>query len=363
MYKAFKEELARSLNRLSFGKWPTPVEKLEKISTRLGTELYVKRDDLSGDEYGGNRVRQMEWLLADIKKKGARRILTFGGVGSNYIVALAAYARHANIQCEGIVIDQPLTTQVRKNLLLAQHFGASIHFAQTFLSAALVLWKLRNAFIREDGVAPYVVRPGAATPIGSLGYALGALELAEQIRSGICPQPQRIFVATSSCGTTAGLLAGISLSGLEISVTGVQVADSYVTNSFNIRWITNGVLRLFEQYAPRTFSLSKRSRPEFELCKNYLGGRYGVPIKAGEDAVEIAKNEGGLTLEGTYTGKAFAAFLAWAQRPENTGEKALFWNTYNSVDFSAILKDADWRLLPQSIWKYFDGSIPIAAVK
>ncbi len=80
----------------------------------------------------------------------------------------------------------------------------------------------------------------------------------------------------------------------------------------------------------------------------------------GEAAVAVARDEAGLTLEGTYTGKTFAAVLAWASLPENRGRRALFWNTYSSADFSEILKRADWRELPKRLWKYFDGSLPLA---
>jgi D-cysteine desulfhydrase len=336
------------------------VHRLDKLSDRLGAELWVKRDDLSGDEYGGNRVRQMEWLLADLKRRGAQRIITSGGVGSNYIVAVAAYARRLGIRCDAIMVHQPLTSQVQKNLLLAKHFGAHIHYARTFPGGILVLLKLLATTTMRDRSYPYVVRPGGATPLGSLGYAFGALELAAQIRRGECPLPDRLFVATSSCGTTAGLLAGLSLSGLEIPVTGVRVVEQYIANVPHIRLLTERVLQLMRQYAPHAYADAPPSSAKFELCHDFFGGQYGRPLAAGEEAVAIARDEAGLTLEGTYTGKSFAAVLAWAKRPENHGRRALFWNTYNSTDFTEVLKQADWRELPKRVWQYFDGSIQFA---
>src|SRR3990167_6604553 len=116
-------KLAQYFPRLSFGDLPTPVHRMNNLSNKSGAELWVKRDDLSGDLYGGNRVRQLEFLLADARKRGHKRILSAGGVGSNYIVAVAAYGRQVGISLDGIMIDQPPTLQVRRNLLLAHHFG------------------------------------------------------------------------------------------------------------------------------------------------------------------------------------------------------------------------------------------------
>lgn len=353
------DEMSKALGHVPLGVWPTPIHRLPRLSAALGVEILVKRDDLSHALYGGNRLRQLEWVLADARRQGARSILTFGGVGSNYIVAIAAHASAAGIRCEGVVVDQPLTLTVRKNLLLATHFGARLHFAQTFPEAALVALREYFRITQRDRIRPYLVRPGAATFIGSLGYAFGGIELARQIQQGECPVVDRLFVAASSCGTVAGLMAGISRSDLDLPVTPVQAAESYVTNRFNIRHVCQGVLDLFQTHSLSARAAGPRKPPRIEICKDYLGACYGAPVVEAEEAVGVAR-EDGLELEGTYTGKAFAALLAWARNPRNRGKKVLFWNTYNSADVSAALTGVDWRDLSPRLWKYFDGSLPLA---
>lgn len=347
---------------------PTAVERLDKLTARLGVDLWVKRDDQTSAVYGSSHLRKIEFLLADAQRRGARRIVTFGGVGSNWVVAWAAHARRLGMNVHAVVVAQPLTRQVRKNLLLAQHYGVDLHYAPTlagavglsaFPGAGVLFSRLFIRLLVRERCVPYVIRPGGAMPLGCLGSALSGLELAEQIRQGDCPRPDRLFVTSSTAGTLAGLLAGLALAGMALPVVGVRVAERLFTNSWKIRRLAARTLNLLRRQVPDALSNGACILPPFEIVDDYFFREYGAPIAPAEAAVDIARADAGLALEGTYTGRTFAAFLAWAERRENRGHTAMFWNTYSGVDHSSLLESADWRRLPQKLWKYFDGTLAL----
>ncbi|MEW6776278.1 MAG: pyridoxal-phosphate dependent enzyme [Bdellovibrionota bacterium] len=339
------EEIRKTLPWAPLGSFPTP---LERFAGSGEAEIWVKRDDLTSPLYGGNKVRKLEFLLADARAKGAGKILTFGGVGSNHAVACAAHGSEAGLSCEAIVVDQPLTPHVRKNLLLGHSFGARLHYASSLPGALVQFASLRRRLGKETGKAPYVILPGGSTPLGSVGYALAALELAEQVGRGELPKPDAVFVALGSSGTLGGLLAGAALAGISSEWVGVQVVEWPVVSAWNVRRLAEGTLRLLKASGKRL--------PPFQIEKGFFGGKYGLPTQKGAAAIERA-SASGLALEGTYTGKTFAALLDWAAREENRGKRVLFWNTYSGADQTKRLEKADWRNLPQDLWKYFDESV------
>ena len=343
--------------RIELGNFPTPVEIAQPLSKNLGAEVCVKRDDLSSPHYGGNKVRKLEFVFADARARGAKTVLTFGGVGSHHAVATTVHARRAGLGCEVLVVDQPLTPDVRKSLLLGAHFGAHLHYRPRYVQAAAAVPGLLRELKRRDGVPPYFLVPGASSPTGCVGYAVAALELRAQIDAGATPMPDALFVAAGSCGTVAGLLAGAALIGWEIPIRAVRVVDRYLVNGPFIRALARGTLSRIRGFVPELFSAGVPRLPKFALIHDYFGAGYGAPTKEAGAAIEIAGNQAGLKLEGTYTGKTFAALLDYARA--HTGANILFWNTHSSVDFSKELAETDWHSLPQELWKYFDGTIPM----
>lgn len=335
---------------------PTPVERLERLSEALGVELWVKRDDRTSDVFGGNKVRKLEFLLAEAGMQGAKRILTFGGVGSNHVIACAAHGAQLGLGVEAIVVDQPLTDHVRHNLLLGRHFGVHYHRVGSPFRAAGLLVKLRLQIAREDGIPPLVIPPGGSNAPGSIGYALAARELDAQIRAGECPAPDTVFVAAGSGGTLAGLMVGAAGLSWESTFIGVGVYEKLWTNEMNLRRIalsTQGLLRLKLPGIGREIGARL---PPHELNFEFFGGRYGRPTKAAEAAIERVRAEEGLPLEPVYTGKTFAAVLEWAKRKENRGRRVLYWHTCNSADLSHFVAAADWQQLPVELHSYFDGT-------
>ena len=120
--------LAHKLPYVSLGEFPTPVQKLNQLGRQLGLDnLFIKRDDLSGKVYGGNKIRKLEFLLGDALRIGAKEVLTFGSAGSNHALATAIYARQLGLKSISMLVPQPNAHYVRRNLLMSYHCGAELH--------------------------------------------------------------------------------------------------------------------------------------------------------------------------------------------------------------------------------------------
>lgn len=354
LFEKFPE--LREVPRIPLGKFPTRVHRLENIGEKLGAEnLWVKRDDESSTLYGGNKVRKLEFLLADAKERGAEVIITGGGIGSNYCPAVTIHCSHLGLKTVLVQFDQPLTDAVRRNLLLDCYFGAEMHYAGSYSRSAARAMRLIATHKVKSGGKSYFLIPGGSTPLGTLGYVNAAFELKEQIEKGEMPAPDCIFVTLGSCGTMAGLLAGASLCDLGTKIAGVQVADRMVCNRARTARIANKVLSLIA-----SFSKIKKVRIKKEdawvLC-DYFGGRYGLYTDKGTEAMRMMKEREGIQLDGTYTAKTFAALIDFLKEKQNKGKVVLFWDTYNSVNFDEVLRKCDYRKFPESYRKFFQQDL------
>lgn len=312
---------------LSLATLPTPVEAWP-VPTGGPGHLFVKRDDLTSALYGGNKVRKFEYLLALARQRGARTLVTVGGIGSNQGLAAALHGRSQGLAVELSLAWQPVTDDVRRNLRGMVAAGARIHYASTTIGA---VWNARRVTrgLRREGGAPFVLPIGATSALGSLGYVAAALELATQIREGQIPEPDRIFVAAGTCGTAAGLIVGCRIAGLRSRVCAIRISERMLTNTPLLLWQARRVAHLLGRF-DQTAARLRLGWRDVELVGGYAGARYGAPTVAAETAVAWAAPH--LRLETTYTGKAMAACLE-ACRGAGAGEVILFWNTFNAAPF------------------------------
>ncbi len=319
---------------MPIGNFPTPVQKLEKLGKEIGCDnLWLKRDDLSSDIYGGNKVRKLEFAIADALRKKKKYMVTVGGIGTNHGLATTIHCGRAGIKTVLVLIPQPLTDKVQENLLLDRHFGAEINVvrstAEAYLRAAWALLTHPNF---------YLLWAGGTSPLSTLGYVNAAFELKQQVDDGMLPEPKYIFGATGSMGTTAGLVAGISLAGLKSKVVGVKVSMNEYSNARGITALANKTIRLMRKYDQTvpdlTFTLN-----DFRFETGFFGGEYGKVTPEGKAAVELIKRTEGIKLETTYTGKTLAAMLDFVKQDKSlNGAPVLLWDTYNSVDFTETIK-------------------------
>ncbi len=299
---------------------PTPVTRLGETSRTLGIEVWCKRDDTLP---GGSHGRKIPLLFERAEQQGARRFICLGGVGSNFCASIAEFGQARPLDVECVLIEQPWTPQVDQNLNRMREAGARIHLASRFRRqygypgiVATTLGLYISSWIR-DRRRPFLVRPGGAAPFAALALARAVGELKEQILKGVCPEFARLFMATSSCGTLAGLLAGMAYYDLNIRIVGVRVAERHITNRMNINYLARAILKKLG---------SKKPLPPYDLLDQYCGDQYGAVTEAALNAVEAAGRDD-LVLDTAYTGKAFAALLEQSQTTPEPGKAVLFWNT------------------------------------
>ncbi len=196
------------LPRVPLTTLPTPVEPLERLAHASGiASLWIKRDDVSGTLYGGNKPRKLELLLGAARARGRRRVLTFGAIGTHHGLATAVCARAAGLDTTLVLVPQPVTPHVQRCLLLLHGCGAELHLANGVLDAARrALAILARGRLRGEPLE--LIPTGGTSSLGALGYVNAGLELAEQVRGGLLPEPAAIFVALGSGGRWRGWWRG-----------------------------------------------------------------------------------------------------------------------------------------------------------
>ena len=356
--------LREKLAYVSLGEFPTPVQKLKRLAAEIGIEgLYIKRDDLSGKLYGGNKPRKLEFILGHAVRSGAKEVITFGGAGSNHGLATAIYARQLGLKSISMLTPQPNAQYVRLNLLMSYYCGAELHLCGTELEGpttiplvylATIYQLLRHTLQR--GRFPQVIPPGGSSPLGVVGFVNAALELKKQITNGEIPEPQYIYVACGTMGTAAGLTLGLRVAGLNSRVVSVRITSEKFAN-------TKRMIELIEQTNSLLCSLDT-SFPRFEFSEadvdmrqDYFGGRYALFTKEGMEAVSLMRECEGIKLDGTYTGKTLAALMADARTGKLEGKTVLFWNTLNSRQFPGAVSSIDYHNLPHAFHRYFETEV------
>ncbi len=337
-------ELAERIPRLSLGIFPTPVQPLQRLG--MGN-LWIKRDDMSSAIYGGNKIRKLEFILAAAKQRNADHIITFGGIGTNHGLATAIFCERLNIRCTLLLFWQPVNAGVEQNLFLMNKFKAETIYKKSLWNTVVSYYILKR--LKHPGA--YFVYAGGSTPEGTIGYVNAAFELKGQIRRGEIPEPAIIFCPLGSGGTLAGLALGLQLAGLQISLKGVRVMESHL-GPFQA-CTRQTVAKLMNQ----TYAFLKRRSPGLpalkirvpEILHGYLGDGYGVPTKAAGSVTQLLKENEGITLDGTYTSKTFAAVVDYCRHQAETTAPTLYWHTYNSVDLTDQANAVDYRILPKPL--------------
>ncbi len=318
------------LPRLDLGRFPTPVEETALASQ--GASLWVKREDLSGAIYGGNKVRKLEYLLQAPAARG-QAVLSFGAQGSNHLLATAVYGRQLGLAVHAVIAPQPSTPHVDANeaaLLprLDEHLRVSSR-PLIPLGALRLLARLRKL----GRPAPMTIAAGGSNAIGSVGWVSGGLEIAEQVARGELPEPDQIWLALGSMGNAAGLLVGLRLAGLRSELMAVRVVERPLTTLTATLAIAHRTLSVLRHYGLQSPS-GTRLRG-LRVVNDFVGPGYGHDTPEGRRAMEIGQRQLGLKLEGTYTAKALAGCLAQLEAGA-AGRHVLFMNTVNSKPLTGL---------------------------
>lgn len=308
--------------RIPLGHLPTPIHKLEKLTSLFdGPELYVKRDDLTGIGMSGNKVRKLEYLLADAKEQGADTLITCGGIQSNHARATAIATAQSGLTSVLILWGQRVTPY-DGNVLLDKLAGAEIRLVTERQYAQRIDQIMEEVAeeLRGQGRRPYVIPEGGSNPMGVWGYIRASQEIADQLEE-MALQIDVVVTAVGSGGTQAGLLVGGKLCGLGPRVVGFNVrltADHFRAH------IGGLVAETIERYA-----LPVRVPAEkVFLIDGYVGRGYALSRPEELELIRTVARQEGIFLDPVYTGKALFGLRDQIRQGRfQKGERILFLHT------------------------------------
>jgi 1-aminocyclopropane-1-carboxylate deaminase/D-cysteine desulfhydrase-like pyridoxal-dependent ACC family enzyme len=291
---------------------PSPLMLAPELAGAIGLPaLWIKRDELLGFGFGGNKVRGLELLVADALATGADVLVTGAGTQSNHVRATAVAAAHAGLDLVAVFFgDEPATAT--GNLALTRLLDARLRFTGDPDRASVDREIIATADrLRAEGRRPYTIPRGGACARGVLAHVLAACELDAQCRAaGI--EPAVVMLAVGSGGTLAGWLLGTKLVGARWQVQGVTVSRPVDEARARVRELAGQAAVLAD--------LPPSILPEdIVIHGEYLGDGYGIPTAAGASAIRTAARHAGIFLDPTYTGKAFAGLIDLARAGRVSG--------------------------------------------
>ena len=262
-----------------------------------------------------------------------------------------------------MLIPQPNARYVRRNLLMSQYCGAELHSCGTGLESArnmpLVYLATLIQLLRcrlKNGRSPFLIPPGGSSLLGVAGFVNAAFELREQIDNGEMPEPDCIYVACGTMGTSAGLSLGLRAAKLNCRVVSVRVTSEKLVNAERMTSLINNAAS-FLNSQDASFPGSEFSPTEVDIRNDYAGKKYALFTDEGMEAISLMKEHEGIKLDGTYTGKTLAALIDDAKSGSLRGKTVLFWNTLDSRDFPDEVSSIDYHSLPRDFQRYFTAEV------
>lgn len=304
-----------NVSRIRLAHLPTAIEPLPNLSAALGgPQIFVKRDDQTGVAFGGNKLRKLEFVLAEAMAHGARTLITVGAAQSNHCRQTAALAARLGLGCILVLSGQP-PQQADGNFLLDQLFGAEV----VWTTRAEREQTLQSVFERAwaEGRRPHLIPLGASTPIGTLGYAMAFEEFLMQ---GM--PMDTMVVASSSGGTQAGLVLGAKRSGWRGRVLGISIDHSRLELAEKVAELANQAAERMDEALPRV------AAQDVWVEDGFLGAGYGVLGAPEIEAIRLFAKHEGLLLDPVYTGRAAAGLISLIRAGTfRRDESVLFWHT------------------------------------
>jgi D-cysteine desulfhydrase family pyridoxal phosphate-dependent enzyme len=301
--------------RQYFAHLPTPIDELPRLSAHLGgPRILVKRDDLTGLAFGGNKTRKLEFLLAEAQQQGARLLITGGAVQSNHCRQTAAAAARFGLDCI-LVLSGQRPEQPSANLLLDHLFDADIVWVERREERDSVLEDIFQKAQKAER-HPYLVPYGGSSPTGALGYAFAMQEFIQQATPA-----DWILFASSSGGTQAGLVLGQRVFGYSGRLLGISIDEPE-------DWLKQHVAGLASQASEKLGPRIDFTPPDVLVNAEYCLAGYGVFGPGEKEAIELFAEYEGLLLDPVYTGRAAAGLIDLIRRGFfGKNETVLFWHT------------------------------------
>ncbi len=306
----------QSIPRLRLAQLPTPFHKLERLSDEIGRSIWVKRDDLTGAATSGNKIRKLEFALAQARAEGAKVIITCGGLQSNHCRATAILGRQQGFKVH-LLLRGEKPAEPDGNLFLDRLAGAEIsYFSRRYYQARLdFIVEETCEHYRKQGLKPYFITTGASDVVGVWGYVEAARELLKDIQRHQL-KPDAVVIATGSGGTQAGLTAGMALAGSDCPVLGFAVCD-------DAPWFQSKIYTDLEAWKKRYQQQLDLQQLDIRVNDAYIGPGYAEAQPQVFRLIQKMLQDEALLLDPVYTGKAFYGMLEELKGGELAGRGEL----------------------------------------
>ena len=312
----------------------SPLELAPRFSGALGgPAVYLKRDDILGFAHGGNKLRKLEFLMAEALAQGADTVITCGAVQSNHCRLTLAAAKREGLSCR-LVLEERIAGSYKPNAsgnnFLFQLLG--VEKTVVVKGGADMMAEMRKVAdeVAASGRKPYIIPGGASTPLGALGYVACAEEILAQLFDMELAIDQ-VIVASGSAGTHAGLVAGFNGNNSNIPVLGINVSRTKDVQEELVYGLANKTAALagVKNVIPR----------DAVLCNDeYVGTGYSVPTAGMVEAVRLLARTEGILLDPVYTGKTMAGLVDLSRKGYfKKGQKVLFVHTGGSPALFAYM--------------------------
>ena len=315
--------------RLRLGEFPTPLVPLERVGATLGIDLWMKRDECSGVALGGNKTRKLEYILADVKQRGAHTVVTPGPLTSNHTMMTAAACRRVGLEIHCVVAGNPPAGPAdwHGNLLLLDYLGARLHFCPMNFAEPTADDGARLRALCEHVTADtsgYFIPGGGTMPQAEPGYMRCIAEIAQQ-RGGRLDFDD-LVVAYGTGSTTTGILLGLALGGYGARVHPIAISTRQAVEvALQMPAPAEHFMASVHHFG---LDLDASDIPPHAITYGFAEEGYGVPNHGSDHAIRLMATAEGYFLDTVYTAKAFAGLQGLVARGDiPSGSRVLFIHT------------------------------------
>jgi len=287
---------------LGLAQLPTPIQRLQRFSQNLeGPDIFLKRDDLTGTLLTGNKVRKLDFLLAEAQQKKCDVVITCGGNQSNHARTTAVAAAQLGMKCH-LVLKNKANLPSDGNLLIDKLVGASTQYisAEEYKRVDEIMLEAADQ-LKSEGLSPYIIPEGGSNALGTIGYIKAAEEITLQLQR-LKTRIHKIVVAVGSGGTYAGLLIGKYLFDLQAEIYGFNVCDDK-------NFFTNKIFELIKEIQIQQHLNVKIQKSDINIIDGYVGKGYALSSQAEIDMIKKVAAVEGIVLDPVYTGKAMLGLV------------------------------------------------------
>jgi len=313
-----------AIDRMGLAPLDTPIQELKFVREMFpeGPRVFIKRDDFIGPMVWGNKLRKLEYTLAEARRQGADTLITTGGIQSNHARTTAQVALQEGFN-PILVLNGERPVNPGGNYLINEKLGVDIHLVPDRLDRWPKMLEIVDQ-LKTEGKKPFLIPLGASDQYGTLGFVNAAAEVKTQ-ENELGIEFDHIIHASSSGGTQAGLILGSKIFNLKARIIGMSADSTYAELSESIHAAADPVIErlgLVYQIVP----------DDIHVETGYIGDGYGIPTEASIETESLLARKAGILVDHTYSGKAFSGLLDYiAQNQFNESEHILFWHTGGTI--------------------------------